>query len=212
MTQERCGLCNKSLERAALVRCHDVRCPLAQSRPRTSLKTMAGMGFVGIAMLAAILVLASPGRHARAEAATASQSTASRFEAATAQRAPELGGSAAGRWIASMFTSPKPKPDMALPPAPDPALPDFRAATRVQSFRCDTALSPSRALVCTHWDLATADYNLGLSYQSALARSRDPRSLRRAHLLWLRQLDRLGGDVDKILRHIEAFRRIVASA
>jgi len=95
---------------------------------------------------------------------------------------------------------------------PDPNRRDPQAATRVQSFTCEGTLPASRSLMCTRWDLATADYNLALSYKTALAHARNPRALRRARTAWLRQLDRLGGDAKQILRHIDAFQRTIAAA
>ena len=91
--------------------------------------------------------------------------------------------------------------DMALPPI-ELGPPDPRAAGRVQNFSCDTARSPARKLVCTHWALATIDYNLALAYRQALESAGDPRGLRREQRAWLDLLDRHNAP-QAVVRHYQ---------
>ena len=216
MASDRCSLCNKSAERAALVRCSDARCPLARTPQRVSIKTLVGMGVAGLLAVAAvggIGMLANgstaDGAASAAEpAATAATANASEPLHATAQT--DDGSSFA--WLATLFEAPKPAAVEIPVDIPDPGRPDPRAGTRVQSFSCDGALTASRSLMCTRWDLATADYNLALSYKNALVHARNPRALRRARALWLQQLDALGSDAVRIQKHIEAFQRTITTA
>lgn len=85
--------------------------------------------------------------------------------------------------------------------------PDPRAATRVQSFSCDGRMSASRALICTRWPLAIADYNISLLYKDALGRSANPAALARARRAWLARLDKQGVDADAILALYEQWRK-----
>lgn len=80
--------------------------------------------------------------------------------------------------------------------------PDERAATRVQNFSCDTASSIARQLVCTHWELATVDYNLSLAYRRALGAAPNPDALRREQRGWLQSLDKQR-DPGGVLRHYQ---------
>lgn len=78
---------------------------------------------------------------------------------------------------------------------------DPRAATRVQTFSCDSAaISPARRLVCNHWELATVDYNLALAYRRALANVANPSAVRREQRVWLQTLDRQR-DATRIFQH-----------
>jgi uncharacterized protein len=83
---------------------------------------------------------------------------------------------------------------------------DPRAAMRVQSFSCEGALSASRLWICTHWSLATMDYNLALQYKAALRRSGAPQALRKAHADWLARLDKLDGDAAGLRKAFEDWR------
>lgn len=216
MNKERCSLCNKSVERAALVRCSDARCPLAKPPQKVSIKTLVGMG---VAALLSVAALASVGLLTTHDAADGPASPAEAAAAATTQNASapqsatvQTGGGSTLAWLAKLFDAPKPDRPEVVVQQPDPVTPDPRAATRIQSFSCDGPLTPSRALMCTRWDLATADYNLSLAYKNALAHARNPRALRRARALWLKQLDALGKDAVRIQRHIESFQRTLAAA
>lgn len=90
--------------------------------------------------------------------------------------------------------------------------PDPRAASRVQSFPCDGQSSPGRAMICTHWPLAIADYNVALLYQDALSRSADPRALVRARRAWLARLDKQGVDAASILKLYDEWRAELAKS
>ncbi len=216
MTSDRCSLCNKSAERAALVRCSDARCPLAKTPQRVSIKTLVGMGVAGLIAVAAVggIGLLATGGTANGAASAAEASVASTTSNASEplNTPVQTGGGSAFAWLATLFDAPKPAAVETPVDVPDPGTPDPRAATRVQSFSCDGALTASRLLMCTRWDLATADYNLALSYKNALVHARNPRALRRARALWLQQLDALGGDAARIQKHIEAFQRTITAA
>ena len=106
----------------------------------------------------------------------------------------------AERWtdrVETLFRKPKVEEPEALPVRPSG--PDPRAATRVQSFSCAGPMSPSRMLICTNWNLATADYNLSIAYQAAVKDSRTPEALRRSQVLWLAKVDKLGANTDALL-------------
>ena len=216
MATERCSLCSKSAERAALVRCSDARCPLARTPQRASPKVLFGMGLAGLAGVAAIFGVASLANGKSTERAAPAQAAVAASVHGTGDASyatVDAGNRSAAAWLTKLFAAPRPeRPEFAAADEPDSGVSDPRAATRVQSFGCAGVLSTSRSLVCTRWDLATADYNLMLSYKAALAHARNPRALRRARAAWLKQLDALGGDATQILRHIEAFQRMIATA
>jgi hypothetical protein len=94
----------------------------------------------------------------------------------------------------------------------DSSLPDARAASRVQTFSCSGSLSASRSLICTNWDLATTDYNLALTYNAVLARSRRPEALRRAHDAFLEGLDTIGTDANKLREYYRTWQEQLAHA
>ena len=216
MIPERCSLCHKSVERAALVGCHEVRCPLARTPQRVSLKTSVGIALAGMAAFAGLFVVGSLAtRTSAADTPKPVRSIAAK--PGKVEDAPRPVAQSNDRsvvaWLMSVFETPKPpEPESVQVALPDQTRPDLRAATRVQSFSCTGELPASRALMCTRWDLATADYNLALSYKSALAHARNPRALRRARAAWLKELDRLDGDAKKVLLHIEAFQHRIAAA
>jgi hypothetical protein len=83
---------------------------------------------------------------------------------------------------------------------------DSRAARLVQSFPCEGSLPASRVAICTHWSLATSDYNLSLQYKSALRRSKKPQALRQAHSAWLARLDDLKGDLSRLRKAFDDWR------
>ena len=99
--------------------------------------------------------------------------------------------------FSGLWNAGKAEPQPALPS--QPTGPDPRAAARVQSFSCAGPVSPSRMLICTNWDLATADYNLSIAYQAAVKDSRTPEVLRRSQALWLAKVDKLGANTDELL-------------
>jgi hypothetical protein len=177
---------------------------------------MVGMALAGLAGVAAIYAVGPFGTETPTQSASLEQvsaTTSAGNAGAPSHPIAALGDSSAVSWLAKLFDVPKPpQAETAAPDMPDSGVPDPRAATRVQSFSCDGSLSASRSLVCTRWDLATADYNLSLSYKTALMHARNPRALRRARAAWLQQLDALRGDAKQILRHIEAFQRTIAAA
>lgn len=77
---------------------------------------------------------------------------------------------------------------------------DPRAAQLVQSFSCSGKLAASRSWICSHWSLATQDYNLSLQYRSALIRSSNPRALEKARAAWLGKLNALGANTPAIMK------------
>lgn len=80
---------------------------------------------------------------------------------------------------------------------------DLAPAARVGSFSCSGARGGARALVCSDWTLATADYNLSLVYRTAIEHSHRRAAIARAQDAWLAQLDRLGNDSAAITAHYE---------
>lgn len=90
--------------------------------------------------------------------------------------------------------------------------PDPAAATRVQSFDCAGSVSISRMLVCTHWEFATIDYNLQISYRSVLENAGDTAALRKSQREWLAALDKLGNNPGAVFAHYETRLRDLSSA
>lgn len=78
--------------------------------------------------------------------------------------------------------------------------PDPRAGSRVQTFDCNGGLSTARQMVCTHWELATIDYNLAIAYRHALESAKNDAALRRGQRAWLNELDRLA-EPEAVVRH-----------
>ncbi|WP_404366474.1 hypothetical protein AB5I39_10930 [Sphingomonas sp. MMS24-J45] len=219
MTSERCSLCNKSAERAALVRCSDARCPLAKPPQRVSVKTLVAMGVAALVAIAAVAGISMMTVEDSADGNTLAVEDATDAPGTTPtprnplHAAVQTGDRSAFAWLAELFDAPKAAPqEVVATEMLNPGTPDPRAASRVQSFPCEGALTPSRSLMCTRWDLATADYNLSLQYKNALVHSRNPRALRKARAVWLQQLDALGGDAVRIQKHIDSFQRTIATS
>lgn len=200
MARDQCYLCHRDLGPDVLVRCREPDCPLNVSRARASAVVLGGL--FGLILLVGLVLAAAywflRGDRPRDEVAGASSvEDAVQPASASSLGGPSLlptrgsGGPATGDGAAE-------SPADAGAPQPDGETPDPRAATRVQSFSCEGGLSSSQVAICTHWSLATADYNLSLQYRSALRHSRNPQALRRAHAAWLARLDQLGGDIPSL--------------
>jgi len=204
MARSECDYCKRDISKPSLVRCSSERCPLKVSRAGAVRGVMFGIG--GVGLVVAFLVvggawLMSPGKPrgagdvgAPGEAAASASSSGGRQT-----RAMELSGNVR-HWGGGLFggghNEVQETPVAAS--ATDADRPDPRAASRVQTFSCSGALSASRSLICTNWDLATTDYNLALTYNAVLARSRHPDALRRAHEAFLAGLDTVGNDANKL--------------
>jgi hypothetical protein len=198
MAQSECDYCKRDISKPSLVRCSSQRCPLKASRGGAVRGILAGVG--GIGLVGAFVVvggawLLSPGSRSHAAADDRNAATPDGPRAA----ALELSGNVR-HWTGGLFTGGGGGSNNETPVAAavDPALPDPRAASRVQTFSCSGSLSASRSLICTNWDLATTDYNLALTYNAVLARSRHPDMLRRAHDSFLDGLDTLGTDATRL--------------
>ena len=206
MARPECDYCKRDISKPSLVRCSSQRCPLKASRGAALRGVMAGIG--GIGLLAAFGVvgavwLFSPsskphgaGEPQQVEAASSGPRT----------NAMELSGNIRN-WGGGLFGGGHgERQEMPVAAQPDPSQPDARAASRVQTFSCSGSLSASRSLICTNWDLATTDYNLALTYNAVLARSRRPEALRRAHDAFLAGLDTIGTDADKLREYYRAWQ------
>ena len=198
MARPECDYCKRDISKPSLVRCSSQRCPLKASRGAALRGVMAGIG--GLGLLAAFgavgaLWLFSPSSkpHGAGEPLAEAASSCPRTNAM------ELSGTVRN-WGGGLFRSGHGE-SQEIPVAanqPDAGLPDPRAASRVQTFSCSGTLSASRSLICTNWDLATTDYNLALTYNAVLTRSRHPDALRRAHDAFLAGLDTVGNDAAKL--------------
>ncbi len=205
MAQSQCDYCKRDISKPSLVRCSSERCPLKASRGggvRGLLVGIGGLGLVGAFVIVGGAWLLSPGTKARAAGDEHAVATTDGPRGATLDISGKVrdwggglfgGGSGASR-------------DDNQVAAADPTLPDPRAASRVQTFSCSGSLSASRSLICTNWDLATTDYNLALTYNAMLARSRHPEALRRAHDAFLEGLDSLGTDADKLRAYYRSWQ------
>jgi uncharacterized protein len=72
------------------------------------------------------------------------------------------------------------------------------APLRGPSFNCRYARSPSERMVCGEPDLAAADRRLAAEFDRAMARTDDPRALRRQQDRWLAARERAGSDYDAV--------------
>jgi hypothetical protein len=206
MARPECDYCKRDISKPSLVRCSSQRCPLKASRGAALRGVMAGI--CGLGLLAAFgaigaIWLFAPSSQRRGAGETHVEATSS----GPRTNAIELGGNIR-HWGDGLFGSGhsdgREMPVAAMPT--DSSLPDPRAASRVQTFSCSGSLSASRALICTNWDLATTDYNLALTYNTALVRSRHPDALRRAHDAFLTGLDTIGTDADKLRAYYRSWQ------
>lgn len=210
MPRPECDYCKRDISKPSLVRCSSQRCPLKASRGgavRGILVGIGGLGLIGAFVVVAGAWLLSPGSKPRPVGEDRAEPTPGSPRAA----ALELSGNVR-HWTGGLFAggsggSPSEAP---VTTAFDPALPDPRAASRVQTFSCSGNLSASRSLICTNWDLATTDYNLALTYNAVLARSRHPDLLRRAHDAFLAGLDTMGSDATKLGDYYRAWQEQLA--
>jgi hypothetical protein len=207
MGPNRCKVCARDVDRAALVRCTESRCPLKTERS-SSVRGAMGVGVMGalIAVPVLIVVALVLTHHQKADTYVASS------DSSAPSSTPSATSGSSFAWIGSLFAGKDAPPVDTSPiqPAIGPA--DPQASTRVQTFSCGGALSASRASICTHWELATADYNLSLLYNSALAHSPRAPELRRDHASFLKALDQLNGNPERILALYQAWQARLAAA
>ncbi len=85
------------------------------------------------------------------------------------------------------------------PVAPTPRL-EAREAFQGPSFNCRYARSVTERMVCGEPELAAADRRLAREFDRAMARTPDPRGLRRQQDRWLAARERAGDDYDAVLR------------
>jgi hypothetical protein len=211
MARPECDYCQRDISKPSLVRCSSQRCPLKASRGAALRGVMAGIG--GLGLLAAFgavgaLWLFSPSSKPHG-AGEAQQVDA--ISSGPRTNAMELSGNIRN-WGGGLFDSGHGQgrdiPVVAM--QTDSSVPDARAASRVQTFSCSGSLSASRSLICTNWELATTDYNLALTYNAVLARSRRPEALRRAHDAFLEGLDTIGTDANKLREYYRTWQEQLA--
>ena len=182
------------------------------SRQRASAVVLTGL--VGLAIVIGAIFLIVSRIHIGSTTKVEAVADAPGGPAVSGQPADDLAGGAPLSTV--IPAGPAPGPDKSdgsagsLPALPQPeqqAAPqapvesaDPRAGSVVQSFSCMGELTASRAWICTHWSVATMDYNLSLQYRSALTRSHNPHGLREADVSWLGEVDRLGDDPAAILK------------
>lgn len=207
MTQTTCQLCKRDISKPSMVRCTDNHCPLKAEAPSGTTLVMK-IGLAGLLVVFVIVLgmwmFATPAQRSVA-VANARQATGKTdpIPSAAAPAAAQTQGSSSD-WLSRLFVA-RPRAEAQVTAGHDDQ-PDAAAATRVQNFACNGDLPASRAIICTHWDLATTDYNLSLVYRQALARTARPDALRRAHARWLAELDRLGADAKAIARSYDDWR------
>ena len=207
MARPECDYCKRDISKPSLVRCSSQRCPLKASRGAALRGVMAGIGGIGLLVVFGVVGavwLFSPsskphgaGEPQHVEEASSGPRT----------NAMELSGNIRN-WGGGLFGSGhgERQETPVVAAQTDSGLPDPRAASRVQTFSCSGSLSASRSLICTNWDLATTDYNLALTYNATLTRSRHPDALRRAHDAFLEGLDTIGTDADKLRDYYRAWQ------
>lgn len=214
VSDNRCHLCHRDLSGDSLVRCREIDCPTQATRRHASmvvLLVLAGLAIVIAALFGAVSWLTNGRVQSGATAAPAPDAAAPSAGAASdASQAP----AAAGPWARAVPPGPtRGAAGASLPASRQPAEAaesqepaDPRAGALVQSFSCAERLSASRSWVCTHWSLATEDYNLSLQYRSTLAGTRNPEALRRARAAWLAKLDTLGANSAAISQSYRQWR------
>jgi len=210
MARPECDYCKRDISKPSLVRCSSQRCPLKVTRGVAVRRVMVGMGSLGLIgafVFVGLMWLLSPSPKTHA----ANDSQVEGAPSGSQPRALELSGNVR-HWAGGLFeggNGSRSETPVAVT-QPDFSLPDPRAGSRVQTFSCSGSLSASRSLICTNWDLATTDYNLALTYNAVLARSRHPDALRRAHDAFLAGLDRLGSDAEKLREYYRAWQERLA--
>jgi hypothetical protein len=206
MPRDQCDLCHRDLSPGALTHCREADCPLKASHARASATVL--LALLAMALIVAVAVaLSSWLMRGRSPASDAGSTAATAVEQARATDLDRGGATVLPSGAADRRTS----PDGRATPAGDATAagpetseaPDPRAAMRVQSFSCEGGLTASRLWICTHWSLATMDYNLALQYKAALRRSKAPQALRKAHADWLIRLDKLDGNAAGLRRAFE---------
>jgi hypothetical protein len=210
MTGSRCTLCKRNVDRAAMSRCRDNRCPSRPRNARASSSVLVGGG-IGLLILGSIVMgtwlLAAPGKSAGASD-TGAATPENRAEAS--RQAINGAGTNVVKWLDTLVSAPKAPPAERAADVQDSSVPDPRAGSRVMNFSCSGAMPASRSRICTDWTLATVDYNLSLFYRSALARAKNPEALRRANAVWLARLDKLGNDTDELIQFYSDWRADLA--
>lgn len=202
MADPRCQRCQRDISKPALVRCRDAECPLKAEPERASSSRVIGLVLGGVVAVAALLFWASTGSPPPRQPVVADGT-----RVITPHTAPSITTGNSGPGLFDWLTrSEKPVTVTgdSLPIGQE--IPDKRAASRVQSFSCDGDTTIGRMLICTHWSLATTDYNMALLYNDALSRAPDPRSLARARRKWLARLDKQGVDAASIMALYEEWR------
>lgn len=186
MTEQQCQICSRDISKPSLVRCQAAACPLNKPKPPASRQTLLGIVGLGLgiagSIAAASWLFATPGA---SRTSVASQFTRSNVN----------------NWIDGLW---RPKAPEYNANVPQNDRSDWGAATRVETFSCEGRLSAARSVICTHWDLATADYNLALVYRHALGTARDPAALRAEQDRWLSRLDSLDATPESVMAHYRA--------
>ena len=195
-------MCARDVSQTSLMRCKETRCPLKQDRAGASFRPSRS-GIKGLLVALPVLAMAIA-------FLTHRQPTIAGFSAGAPESAARTGGKGSN-WLGKLFAGHAEAP-VDDTPAPAADTPDPQASSRVQMFSCSGALSASRAAICTHWDLATADYNVSLLYNTALAHSARPAGLRRDHAMFVKALDRLNGDPERILAEYRDWQARLATS
>lgn len=186
MTKQQCHICSRDISKPSLVRCQATACPLNKPKPPASRQTLMGIVGLGLGIVGAI---------------TAASWLFSAPGASRANVASQFSRSNVNNWIDGLW---RPKAPDFNPNVPQGNGADWGAASRVETFSCDGRLSAARSVICTHWELATADYNLALVYRHALSTARDPSALRAQQDRWLARLDSVDATPESVMEHYRA--------
>ncbi len=136
MTGSRCTLCKRDVDRAAMSRCRDSRCPSRPRNQRASSSVWIGGGIEALILGSIIIgswLLAAPG--SKAAAADDNGEAAPPTRAAASRQVISRAGTNVVKWLDTLVAAPgKRTADDAPAPMPDSTLPDPRAGTRVINF------------------------------------------------------------------------------
>lgn len=188
MTAKTCYRCRADVTRVTLVRCKDTACPMQREREVATAQSarFAAMFLTGGLILAALVAAVG---YMMTRPAPTDRSAVIDGGGFASARAPTQGEG----WLAKLTESRQQG--------------DGAAASQVVSFSCSDASAGARRLVCGSPELAQFDYNLGLVYESVVARAPDPAKVEREQRRWLAELDALGDDSAAIAEH---YRRRLA--
>lgn len=185
MALRTCPKCDRDPAKTSLVRCQVSGCPMREQARSGGWGTFAVLTVAGMIVVGgATAFIGTRDTPSSSEAMETTNSSTGEGDFVS------TGSSTKESWLSRLTTSRAAREE--APPPPPVA--GWVITSRVASFRCDAALSTSRALICTDFDLANADFMLA----EALRKARDASLARRTRRALLEQVDAAKGDRARI--------------